>query len=97
MDNVDMPVVDNCTADACAYNRDNSCHALAITVGDGGGAHCDTFFGISRKGGVASVTGGVGACKMADCTHNVDLECRAPAISVGAQRDTADCLTYERR
>ena len=94
MDDVDMPVVDNCTVDACAYNRDNNCHALAITVGNGEGAHCDTFFGIPRKGGVPSVTGGVGACKMADCTHNVDLECRAPAISVGAQRDTADCLTY---
>jgi hypothetical protein len=36
----------------------------------------------------------VGACKMSDCRHNVDFECRAPGITVGYHRTDADCLTY---
>ncbi|MDW4909241.1 hypothetical protein RB628_28850 [Streptomyces sp. ADMS] len=63
----------------CAYNRDRACHALAITVGDILHAHCDTFFTSPAKGGDRSATGRVGACKMSDCRHNIDFECRAPA------------------
>lgn len=93
---MDMPVVHNCAADSCAYNRDQACHALAITIGDAQMAACDTFFGIPRKGGVPMPAGQVGACKMDDCTHNVDLECQAPGISVGRLQDSAECMTYQR-
>ncbi|MET9020778.1 DUF1540 domain-containing protein [Actinopolymorpha sp. NPDC004070] len=93
---MDMPVVRNCAADACAYNRDQACHALAITIGDSQMAACDTFFGIPRKGGSPMPAGQVGACKMDDCTHNVDLECQAPDISIGRMRDSAECMTYQR-
>ncbi|MCP2167363.1 DUF1540 domain-containing protein [Goodfellowiella coeruleoviolacea] len=94
---MDMPVVSECSAESCAYNRNHACHALAITVGIPEQAHCDTYFTAPRQGGVADAMGHVGACKMADCQHNVDLECRAPAISVGARQDVADCLTYSPR
>nr|WP_245651840.1 DUF1540 domain-containing protein [Streptosporangium amethystogenes] len=46
-----MPVVNACEVDACAYNTDRSCHALAITVGDVRHAHCDTYFKAPAKGG----------------------------------------------
>ncbi len=91
---MDMPVINECAVDACSYNRDNVCHALAITIGDSLHAHCDTFFSTAGKGGDPSATGHVGACKMSDCRHNVNLECQAPGIAVGSRQDQADCLTY---
>ena len=39
----------------------------------------------------------VGACKRSECVHNADLECRAPAITVGSAQDLADCLTFAPR
>lgn len=90
-----MPAINQCAADGCAYNQEHSCHALAITVGDATEAHCDTFFGASFKGGDISAIGKVGACKMADCRHNVNLECQAPGIDVGFHRNEVDCLTYQ--
>lgn len=90
-----MPVVNECTAKDCAYNDDQSCRALAITVGDPTRAQCDTFTTANGRGGDPSAVGHVGACKMSDCQHNVDLECQAPGISVGAKQGVVDCLTYQ--
>ncbi|MCC3652250.1 MULTISPECIES: DUF1540 domain-containing protein [Streptomyces] len=91
---MDMPIVNDCAATSCAYNRESTCHALAITVGDPGHAHCDTFIDSGARGGDMSSTGRVGACKMSECRHNDQLECRAPGITVGFQQNAADCLTY---
>lgn len=91
---MDMPVVNSCQVDACAYNAAHTCHALAITVGNSTHAQCDTFVGAGEQGGDPSSTGHVGACKMSDCQHNVQLECQAPGISVGFEQRQADCLTY---
>ncbi|MFD1829330.1 DUF1540 domain-containing protein [Streptomyces desertarenae] len=97
MATTEMPVVNECAVDTCAYNREHVCHALAITVGDPQHAHCDTFFTSPRKGGSSAAAGHVGACKMSDCRYNADFECHATGISVGARHDTADCLTYSPR
>jgi hypothetical protein len=94
---MEMPAVDECAVDACAYNRDRTCHALAITVGNGNNAHCGTFFMTSVKGGDPSAIGRVGACKLSDCEYNVELECQAPGIAVGYQQQAVDCLTYQPR
>ena len=91
---MDMPVVNRCEAETCAYNRDLNCHAIAITIGDPRHAGCDTFYQTSFKGGDPSAVGHVGACKMAECRHNVNLECQAPGINVGYQQQSADCLTF---
>ncbi|MFG2986352.1 DUF1540 domain-containing protein [Streptomyces sp. NPDC048258] len=91
---MEMPLVKQCSIEACAYNRDSTCHALAITVGDTVKAHCDTFFSSTAKGGDPSSTGRVGACKVANCRHNVQFECRAPGITVGYQQSEVDCLTF---
>ncbi|MFF5157657.1 DUF1540 domain-containing protein [Streptomyces sp. NPDC000348] len=91
---MEMPVVNECSVDDCAYNRNHVCHALAITVGDVRHPRCDTFFTSSAKGGDPSTTGRVGACKVSGCRHNVDFECRAPGITVGFQQSEVDCLTY---
>ncbi len=92
---MEMPAVNQCAATGCAYNQQQTCHALAITIGDGQDAHCDTFFGVSFKGGVLSSVGKVGACKVSSCRHNVDLECQAPGIDVGYAHNTVDCLTFD--
>jgi hypothetical protein len=92
---MEMPVVNECAVQECAYNRDRACHALAITVGDRQHAHCDTFFAVGFKGGDPAATGRVGACKMSDCVHNIELECQAPGIMVGYQQDVVDCLTFQ--
>lgn len=92
---MEMPVVNTCAAQQCAYNLDQVCHALAITVGNSQEAACETYFGVSFKGGDRSTAGHVGACKMSDCTYNVDLECQAPGISVSYRGDVATCATYQ--
>ncbi len=91
---MEMPVVDACQVEACAYNTDRRCHALAITIGDAHHAHCDTFFSAPDKGGDPTAIGHVGACKVSDCRHNTQLECQAPNITVGYVENAADCLTY---
>nr|WP_093276070.1 DUF1540 domain-containing protein [Saccharopolyspora shandongensis] len=92
---MEMPLVNNCTAESCAFNHDHNCHALAITIGEPTHAQCDTFVGGPFDGGDPNAIGHVGACKMADCRYNDHLECQAPGISVGYQRDIVDCLTYQ--
>ncbi|GAA0913061.1 DUF1540 domain-containing protein [Streptomyces thermoalcalitolerans] len=89
-----LPVINNCAAESCAYNTNHTCHAAAITIGGELGAACETYTSVDMQGGEPSATGRVGACKMADCRHNVGLECHAPAITVGYQQNEIDCLTY---
>ena len=88
----DLPPVQECSVDSCSYNADAACHAGAITIG-GDHAHCGTFVEISFRSGIER-TGLVGACHRTDCRHNVELECTASAVRVGAGADAADCLTY---
>jgi hypothetical protein len=92
----EMPKVLDCEATQCAYNKDKQCHAIGITVGDEEPC-CDTFYNNSEKGGAGNFTGGVGACKVADCEYNTSLECSAPGIHMVINIDHPDCGTYEPR
>lgn len=95
---ISMPPVKHCSVANCAYNSQNACRALAITVGDPGGPPaCDTFFTSSHHGGVKDATAGVGACKTETCKFNTDYECSAPSISIGLQHNEPDCLTFQHR
>lgn len=89
---IEMPRVQECTVSSCSYNQ-GGCHAFAITVGSSDHARCHTYIEMPTKGGVDSTIAQVGACQRADCRHNAELECHAPAIRVGTEM--ADCLTYE--
>jgi hypothetical protein len=92
---LEMPRVQQCTVTECGYNHDG-CTAFAITIGR---AHseCDTFVDSEVKGGMGQAIAQVGACKRSECTYNSNLECRAPAITVGSGPDLADCLTFQPR
>jgi hypothetical protein len=90
----EMPRVQECTVEQCSYNHDG-CRAFAITIGSMEHAHCTTFIDISVQGGLEKVIAQVGACQRADCRHNDNLECHAPAIRVAPGRDQADCMTYD--
>jgi hypothetical protein len=93
-----MPEVAECSVTSCAYNSEQNCHAMAITVGDDtDDPTCDTFFEADMSGGVKDVIAGVGACKAADCQYNDSLECTAPNIHVGFKEDQVDCLTFDMR
>jgi len=94
---MEMPQIIKCDAGECAFNRDEMCHAMAITVGGPGDHQCDTFLRSSTKGGVADRTGLVGACKVASCKYNNSLECSASGINVGHEGTKADCLTFAPR
>ncbi|SHF04550.1 protein of unknown function [Microbulbifer donghaiensis] len=89
----DMPEVAKCIVSQCAYNADDSCHARAITIGEGAAPDCDTFFD-NAKHTKSSRTAGVGACKIEDCTHNQDFECNADSIQVGSGGGSVNCQTY---
>lgn len=91
---IDMPVVQECDAVECAYNNAKSCHAHAITVGDGTHPACDTYFPRAAHVQSHSEQAGVGACKVSSCRHNIDLECSAPLVQIGHHSSHADCFTY---
>lgn len=91
----ELPQVSECSASACSYNDNNSCHAGAITI-SGDHAHCGTFVEISFRSGLER-TAQVGACHRTECKHNTELVCGAASINVGAGDDVADCLTYSPR
>ena len=88
-----MPGVSECTIDECAYNISKSCHAMAITIGDGDRAMCDTFFKSMVRGG-AKESAGVGACKVVACRHNRDSARGATGIQVGNLKTHGNCLTF---
>lgn len=92
---MDMSKIAKCSVNQCAYNKDQQCHALAITVGDEKSPMCDTFLPSSQKGGDMGTSGKVGACKVSVCKYNESLECNAGQIEVGVKQNTAFCLTFE--
>lgn len=93
---MEMPKVLDCTVTGCAYNNNDECHAMAITIGDPTNTPaCDTFFEAERHGGVKDMTAGVGACKCSGCGHNKDYECSADEIHVAMNGNRPDCMTFE--
>ncbi|HXI10547.1 MAG TPA: DUF1540 domain-containing protein [Thermodesulfobacteriota bacterium] len=91
-----MPRIISCSVNECAYNKNNQCHTLAITVGNGHPS-CDTFVKARSKGGSEELRGGVGACKEASCSFNRSLECSAQGISVAPHSGHGDCVTFKAR
>lgn len=95
---IEMPTVSKCDINKCAYNASNngicSCHAKAITIGDGDNPGCDTYFGSADHAQNKRRVAGVGACKVAACKHNKDFECNAEKISVGFNEGKINCLTF---
>jgi hypothetical protein len=94
---IEMPVVGDCTVTDCAYNLDQSCHARAITVGDGVNPGCDTYFRNPTHAKEKQRTAGVGACKVAACQHNNDFECGADSIHVSHVGADVNCITFAPR
>ena len=92
---MEMSKVMKCEVDECAYNMDNCCHTMAITVGDSMNPRCDTFCQSAMVGGDAGCTAGVGSCKTSCCRYNNNLECGASGISVGYKGHDPDCLTFQ--
>lgn len=93
-----MPKITQCDVNECAYNTNNICHALAITVGDGTHPRCDTFCEMAAMhAGDKRATGNVGACKITICKFNEKLECQASSIRVSHHsKNCADCMTFEK-
>jgi hypothetical protein len=93
----EMPKVIECLREECAYNAEQSCHALAITIGDGDCPMCDTELLSLKKGGSMIMGGSVGACKVTHCQYNDSLECSAGGIRVMVHKKHADCGTFKKR
>lgn len=91
---LEMPVIAECGVNDCAYNMNATCHARAITIGDGIHPGCDTFFAAETTHTKRERLAGVGACKVTGCSHNEDYECTAQRITVGMKGSTVDCLSY---
>jgi len=92
-----MSRVERCDITDCAYNMDNTCHTIAITIGDTAHPRCDTFCQSTMKGGDMSCFANVGACKVSACSFNSGLECQASEISVGYKEQEPDCLTFQQK
>jgi hypothetical protein len=83
---IEMAPVSKCYASQCAYNQNNSCHAKAITVGDGLQPECDTFLSSQTHTQEKTRIAGVGACKIISCKFNSDFDCSADKIKIGMLR-----------
>lgn len=94
---LEMPIVSMCSATTCAYNTDSGCHARAVTIGDATRPGCDTFMSGSRHTKEVKQVAGIGACKMANCKFNDDLECVAENIKVEMFARGANCATFSMR
>lgn len=94
---IEMPQVNKCAVETCAYNTGAACHAKAITIGDHSEPACDTFFAAGAHPRLPQFMAGVGACKVAECRHNADYECTADRIEVGIEEDRGRCLTFSAR
>ncbi len=94
---IEMPIVKECQVTDCAYNLQNNCHARAITIGDGVHPGCDTFFMSSGHTHDKKRTAGIGACKVAQCKFNDDLECMTEAITVARKGRDVSCMTFMTR
>ena len=92
---MEMNRIATCSMSTCAYNKENRCHTLGITVGPH--AECNTFRHASARGGFKEVYGGVGACSAADCKFNDQLECIASHIDLTAHNAHPDCKTFQAR
>ena len=90
-----MPLVVNCSARECSYNSDETCHARAITVGDGQDPRCDTFFKGDAHVQHKRKDAGVGACKVCGCEYNEDFECMADNVKIGLVSNEVKCETFE--
>ena len=88
-----IATVSTCAATACAYNDNNSCHAFAVTVGEG--SACRTRTTLDIRAIDNDQQGKVGACHRLDCVHNENLQCSATSIEM--VEDTANCGTYQAR
>ena len=92
---VEMPPISQCDVTQCAYNQNRNCRAKAITVGDRDDhPGCDTLFTSQYKTHDKSRIAGVGACKVAGCMFNNDLECSAEKITVNQVANDVRCTTY---
>ncbi len=91
---MDIPQISDCGANTCAYNDEGTCHAAAITVGDTVTPHCDTYVEASEPGGFPTMTGRVGACKVASCRNNQNLTCTASSVRVGKVENEVRCLSF---
>lgn len=94
----EMARITECDVTDCAYNKHNSCHTMAITVGGPEDCpHCDTYVVSAHTGGIPDMKAGVGACKVSSCSHNDSLECNAGMIKVGWHQNHPDCKTFHAR
>lgn len=99
MEKKEMVKIVSCDVTDCSYNKHNSCHTLAITVGGPSDPcpSCDTYLHSSHKGGIPDIQGGVGACKVESCAMNKSLECSAPSVKIGMHQSHPDCMTFKKK
>lgn len=93
-----IPLVAECKAGECVYNKNQRCHAHAITIGDENHPACDTYFRLTSSADQhvdnPRIIAGVGACKVGSCHFNSDFECIAEDISIGRDNGRIACMSY---
>ena len=90
---MNMSAISKCNMSTCAYNKDDSCHTLGITVGPH--SECNTYVHASARGGFPEIKGGIGACTASGCKFNSKLECHAPKVDIAVDEKHADCQTFQ--
>jgi hypothetical protein len=87
--------IKDCSVEYCSYNKEQKCHAIAVTIG-GPEPLCDTYADLEEKGGAADMAE-VGACKVTRCAFNKSLECAKNEIDVGMYDNRVECISFRDR
>ncbi len=90
-----------CDMEACAYNKQQKCHAVHVNVGhphegcDLAHPQCDTFTESVEKV-MPSNRPTVELCNEDCCQFNESYQCTASGVSIGFHHAHADCRTFSR-
>lgn len=91
-----VPEVKKCTVQECFYQRNQECHAHAITVGSDAPV-CETFAQTQSKTQKQGA-GEVGACHVTQCSYNDSMFCHAcDDITVEFKSGDALCTTFRQK
>lgn len=88
-------IVNQCAATDCAYNDNQACRALAITVGEPSAQTCATYEPKQKKVSTQVTVANVGACKASNCVHNSNLSCQAAEVKIGVDGGQVRCMTFQ--
>jgi hypothetical protein len=88
--------IKQCEAGACAYNRHDHCHAVAVEIGKEN-AHCESFTRSVMFNVNPHFESQVSSCRMSGCAYNRLSGCTLETVALKDTREGGACRNYVSR